>query len=483
MKAYIASMAHETNTFPPIPTSIQSFREHVYYAPDTDAETTGIRQMMQWRKVATELDRLGYDAVLGPVAMASPSGPLVCRDYEELRNLILGHLARSGKMDMVLLLLHGAMLAAGYDDCESDLTCRVRQIVGPRVPIGVLLDLHCDITKELVEAATIVATYKEYPHTDLAERGAEMVALLDRTARGEIEPVMVSRFVPMISFFHTTDQPMRGLVDELFELEEDPILMISLAHGFPWSDSPHAGAHVLVVSDNAQRQSAELAEVLVEKWAPMRGSSLGKYVDVRTAFDRALAAPGGPVVIADVADNPGGGAAADSTFILREALDRKLSSVAMAIMWDPVAADVARAAGEGASLDKRIGGKISPQSGDPVDLPVTVGKIVVKPNATGLGRDNVSIALSSAGVDIELTNFRTDANTLSVFTDVGIDPAKHCIVVVKSSQHFRAGFDPIAAETIYCATPGTLRNDIASIPFERVPRPIWPLDDIPEDRF
>jgi microcystin degradation protein MlrC len=483
MKAYIASMSHETNTFSPIPTNIQSFRDALYYDPDTDADKIDIRQMMGFQGFAAQLDELGYESVIGPVAMAAPGGPLVRRDYEQMRDHILEHLKRSGKFDIVFLFLHGAMLAAGYDDCEGDLTRRVRAIVGPKVPIGVLLDLHCDITEELIGAATVVAACKEYPHTDLGERGTEIVVLLDRTRKGEITPVMVRRFVPMISFFHTTNQPMRGLVDQLFELEKDPILMISLAHGFPWSDSPYAGAHVLIVSDDADKESKKLAERLVKEWVPLRGGSADKYVDITTALDRATAATKGPVVIADVADNPGGGAAADSTFILREVLDRKLTNVAMAIMWDSVAVDIARAAGEGASLGMRIGGKVSPQSGSPVDLPVTIGKIVTEPHATLVGKENVWIALTSGDVEIVLTNVRTQVFTPDVFTEVGIDPTAKDIVVVKSSQHFRAGFDPIAAETIYCDTPGTLNSDLASMPFKRIPRPMWPMDDIPTDQF
>jgi microcystin degradation protein MlrC len=483
MKAYIAAMAHETNTFSPIPTNIQSFRDSLYYDPETDADRIDITQMMGFQGFAAELEKRGYEAIVGPVAMAAPSGPLVRNDYETLRGHILDHLRKAGKVDIVFLFLHGAMLASGYDDCEGDLTRHVREIVGPKVPIGVLLDLHCDITEELIGAATVVAACKEYPHTDFDDRGREIVALLDRTRKVEIDPVMVRRFVPMISFFHTTNQPMRGLVDELFELEKDPILLISLTHGFPWSDSPYAGAHVLIVSDNVRQESEKVAEKLVEKWVPMRGGSSDKYVDLETALDRAVAAKKGPVVIADVADNPGGGAAADSTFILREVLDRKLDNVAMAIMWDPVAVDIARAAGEGAELDMRIGGKVSPQSGNPTDLHVTIGKISAEPHETLAGRDNVWIAVTSGGVDIVLTNVRTQVFTPDVFTQVGIDPAERDIVVVKSSQHFRAGFDPIAAETIYCDTPGTLNSDIASMPFKRVPRPIWPLDDIPENEF
>ena len=483
MKAYIASMMHETNTFSPIPTNLQSFRDALYYDPETDADSVDIMKILGFEGVGAELDRLGYEPIIGPVAVAVPGGALVRRDYETIRDHILAHLRKNGDVDIVFLFLHGAQLAAGYDDCEGDLTRRVREVVGPEVPIGVLLDLHCDLTDELIDAATVVASCKEYPHTDFDDRGREVIALLDRARKGEIKPVMVRRFVPMIGFFHTTNQPMRGLVDKLFELEQDPILLISLTHGFPWSDSPHAGAHVLVVSDDAREESTELAEELVRKWVPLRGGSATKYVDVTTALDTAVAAPVGPVVIADVADNPGGGAAGDSTFILREVLDRKLEGVAMAILWDPVAVDIARAAGEGASLNLRVGGKISPQSGDPVHLHVTIGKILAEPHPTIAGRASVWISVTSGGVDIVLTNQRNQVISPDVFTQVGIDPAAKGIVVVKSSQHFRAGFDPIATETIYCDTPGTLNIDFATMPFERIPRPVWPLDDIPEEGF
>jgi microcystin degradation protein MlrC len=189
------------------------------------------------------------------------------------------------------------------------------------------------------------------------------------------------------------------------------------------------------------------------------------------------------VVVADVADNPGGGAAADSTFILREVLHRNLKNVALAAIWDPAAVDLARAAGEGASLDLRIGGKTSPYSGDPVDLRVTVGTIVVAPHPTSPGRDEVDVSVVADGVHIVLTNRREQVVSPDVFTRAGIDPEAMEIVVVKSSQHFRAGFEAIATEIIYCDTPGTLTSDLAQVPFTRIPRPMWPLDEIPENEF
>ena len=480
---FIAGMAHETNTFSPIPTNLQSFRDVLYYSPDTARDNFDVTEVMGIQGFAEAFASLGYEAVFGPVAFAAPGGPMVQKDYETLRDDILAHLKKAGAVDAVALFLHGAQMAEGYDDCEGDLVRRVREIVGPGVPIGVLLDLHCDATTDLVDNATVVMACKEYPHTDFDDRAKEIAGLLDRSRKNEIHPVMTLRHIPMISFFHTTGEPMRGLVGDLVELEHDEILSISLMHGFPWSDSPYAGAYVLVVSDGAGDKAQRLAEQLVRRWTPMRGSSAGKFVDVETALDRAAAANAGPVVVADVADNPGGGAAADATFILREILDRGLKNVALAAFWDPVAVDIARAAGQGASLDLRIGGKVSPLSGDPVDLRVTIGAIVAEPNPTSPGRDEVYIAVEAEGVYLVLTNQRAQVTSPEVFSQLGIDPESMDIVVVKSSQHFRAGFEPIATEIIYCDTPGTLNSNIADVAFTRVPRPIWPLDDIAEGEF
>jgi microcystin degradation protein MlrC len=276
---------------------------------------------------------------------------------------------------------------------------------------------------------------------------------------------------------------MMSLVKEVYELEKDDILSISLMHGFPWSDTSHAGATVVVVSDNAKKKSKELAQKLARKWFELKGTSQKKFLDVDTALDRATAQNQGPVVIADVSDNPGGGAAGDSTFILRGLLKRKIKNAAMAALWDPIATDFARRVGKGVSLDLRIGGKVSPFSGQPVDLHVEVKAVFNHPSSPGQKKQYFDVWVESEGIHIVLTNMRTQVVSPEVFSRLGIDPQKMKIVIVKSSQHFRAEFEPIASEIIYCDTPGSLNSDLKNIPYKKVPRPIWPLDDISPDQI
>ncbi len=188
MRVFISQMSHETNTFSPIPTNLQSFRDVLYFNPETDVDKFDVTQIMGIAGFVEEFKRLDYEPVFGPLALAAPGGPLIRNDYEALRDDILDHLKKAGQVDVVALALHGAQLAEGYDDCEGDLVRRVRGIVGPDVPVGVLLDLHCDVTDELIQNATIVAACKEYPHTDFDDRGREIALLLVRTKRARSIP-------------------------------------------------------------------------------------------------------------------------------------------------------------------------------------------------------------------------------------------------------------------------------------------------------
>lgn len=482
-RVYVACMNHETNSFSPIPTSLESFTSTFYYDPENKSGTEYIKDIVGIGAIISSFEKLGYDISMGPVAFAGPSGPLNQKDYEHLRGEFLSSLKKADGRDVVCLFLHGAQIAEGYEDCEGDLVMHIRQFVGPEIPIGVLLDLHSDLSQQLIDNASIIISCKEYPHTDFNDRAEELVALLDKTRKVEIKPVMVRKHVPMLSFFHTTSEPMRSFVDDLFVLENGDLLSISLLHGFPWGDTRHAGANVLIVSDDAAKKSEELARQLAHKWFAFRANSRSKYLDIDTALDRALKQNQGLVVIADVADNPGGGAASDSTFILRSLLQRKIRNSAIASLWDPVALDFARKAGKGASLDLRIGGKISPFSGQPVDLYVTVKEIYKYPNLTGSDPQYFDVLVEAEGIHIVLSNLRSQVLSPDVFSRLGIDLKKMRILVVKSSQHFRAGFDPIASQVLYCDTPGSLNSDIKKLPYKNVPRPIWPLDDFSFDNL
>ncbi|MGH6959662.1 MAG: M81 family metallopeptidase, partial [Dongiaceae bacterium] len=404
--------------------------------------------------------RHGGTLIAGPISFAMPAGPTVRRVYEMLRDEVLTALRAALPVSAVAYSLHGAMIAEGYDDCEGDLLARTRTIVGPDVAIGALLDPHCHLSPQMIESADCIVIFKEYPHIDFAERGAELVQLLVRTARREIKPHLAVHDCGMIDMFHTTREPMQSFVTQMKRLEgDDGVLSVSAAHGFPWGDVADMGTKMLVLTDGRPRRGAHLAAELSTQLVAMRGRARQEPVPLDEALDRAGAATAWPVVIADTGDNAGGGAPSDSTFVLQALLNRGFESAAIGPLWDPIAAGVAMDAGEGATVNLRVGGKMGPSSGQPLDLRVTVGRICRDALQTyGSSKEPLGdcVALKVQGVDIVINTLRTQAFGPERFSNVGIDPAGRRILVVKSSHHFHAGFAPLAASVLYLSGPGAL---------------------------
>jgi microcystin degradation protein MlrC len=470
MRVFTASLATETNTFAPIPTDLRSFQEAGLYPPGAHPAGPTLTTSPLWvlrRRAAAD----GLDLVEGTCAWAEPAGTVARAVYEEL------------PVDAVALGLHGAMVAHGYDDCEGDLLARVRKRVGEGVPIGAELDPHCHMTDRMVEAADLLICYKEFPHTDFVERAEEVVELTLRTASGEIRPRMSLYDCRMIGSFPTSREPMRSFVDGIKVLEgTDGILSISIAHGFPFGDVPGMGTKVLVVTDDRAELGALLAKDLGERLFALRGQTAPPFHGVDEGIDRALAIEGGPVVIADPADNPGGGAPGDATAILCALIDRGVRDAAIGPIWDPIAVQFCVAAGEGAKLALRFAGKTGPASGQPVDAEVEIRR-VVRGAVQTFGQSIVDMgdcaAIRVGGIDIVLTNRRRQAFGTDLFGNLGIDLAAKKIVVVKSTNHFYASFAPIAKEVLYVDSGGPLPRDLRALAFRRIERPKWPFDEQP----
>lgn len=488
MKVYTAMFSHETSSFSPIPTARRNF-ESLHYrrpgpTPNLEVESATSGPNAKWIPLALQH---GHTIVPGPTMEATPSGRTRKGDYEALREEILDDLRRAMPVDAILLMLHGSQMAVGYDDCEGDLLSRIRDIVGAKVPIGVELDLHCNISQAMVDNATILMACKEYPHTDFGDRAVDLFRLVEAAARGAINPVMAFERVPMLNLFFTTRQPMRGFVDRVTALEgKDGVLSITLAHGFAFADVPEASASVIVTTDNAPQRGRALARQLAQEFFALRDVAGSHPVSIDEALDQALAAAGGPVVIADGSDNPGGGAPGDSTFILRRMLERGITNAAVALLWDPMAAQIARDAGIGRRIEMRIGGKMGPSSGQPVDVEAEVTAVAENPLQTGLSgrRDDIysqlglSAALRINGIDVIVNTKRLQTFSPDCFSELGVDPRSKRILVVKSTQHFYAQFAPLAHSVIYCDAPGAQSKDMKSRIYRNLRRPIWPLDEV-----
>lgn len=480
MRVFSAVLATETNTFSPIPTGLASFMEDGDYYPagqHPDHMTLYGGQLWAAREIGA---REGWTLFEGLTASAQPGGRTTKAAYETLRDQLLADLNAVQPVDMVLLALHGAMVAEGYDDCEGDILTLVRDIVGPDVVVGAAIDPHCHLSATMVAKADLIITYKEYPHTDIYDTGKALVELCARMARGEIRPKPALVDTGIISLIRTTTEPGLSLVKRIRTLEgEDDLLSVSIAQGFPWADVPDMGTRVLVYANDDAARADTVARELAEHIFDIRETLSPPMLTVDEAIDSALAAPAGTVVVADISDNAGGGAASDSTFILERLLAREIDSALIGPLWDPVAVRMAMLAGEGAVLALRVGGKIGPLSGAPVDGMWTIKSVRHDHTMTGLGGVKTNMGdcalVARDGVAVLLTSERTQAIDPDLFTGMGCDLGETRIVVVKSTQHFRAGFERIASEILYAAAPGSVTADLSSLPYSKIALPKWPI--------
>jgi microcystin degradation protein MlrC len=481
MRVFTASLATETNTFAPIPTDLRSFEEAGLYPPGTHPDRPTLTTSPLW--VLRQRASADLEVIEGTCAWAEPAGTIARGAYEELRDRLLAELEAALPVDAVVLGLHGAMVAHGYDDCEGDILARVRKRVGPAVPIGAELDPHCHLTDRMVDAADLLICYKEFPHTDFVERAEEVVDLTLRTARDEIRPRMSVFDCRMIGSFPTSREPMRSFVDGIKAREgKDGILSISIAHGFPFGDVPGMGTKVLVVTDGHAELGALLAKDLGERLFALRGQTAPPFLGIDEGIDRALAIEGGPVVIADPSDNPGGGAPSDATAILGALLERRIEDAAIGPIWDPIAVQFCVAAGEHATLALRFAGKTGIASGQPIDAEVEIRR-VVRGATQSFGQSVIDMgdcaAIRVDGIDVVLTTRRRQAFGTDLFGNLGIDLAAKKIVVVKSTNHFYASFAPIAKEVLYVDSGGPLPRDLRTLAFRKIERPKWPFDEQP----
>ena len=483
MRVFTASLATETNTFSPLPTDRAAFEAAFYAGPGKHPETPTLCSSpvpILRRRGKAE----GFTVIEGSSSWAEPAGLIKRETFEELRDEILGQLAEALPIDGVVLGLHGAMVAQGYDDCEGDLLERVRALVGPDVLVAAEFDPHSHLTRRRVAQLDIAACFLEFPHTDFEERGEHVVDLALRALRGEIKPVISVFDCKMIGIYPTSQQPMRGFVDRMKLLEgKGSILSASVVHGFMAGDVPEMGTRILVVSDGDKAAGDALARELGLELYALRGKTAMPILGVDEAIDAALstraAHPEKPVTLADTWDNPGGGTAGDGTHILRALIERGVNRLAVGAIWDPVAVSFCHAAGEGAELKLRFGGKAGSEAGAPLDAIIEVRKLAAEGSQTfrssrvTLGRAAVA-RLKGTEIDVILISSRTQTYEPTIFTGLGIDPNSKDMLLVKSTNHFYAGFAPISSRIIHVASRTDYPTDPRVTDYKKAGRDFWP---------
>lgn len=483
MRTYVAALRTETNSFVARATTLDDFRAGAY-APAGEAPVCALTHPGCAALVASAREA-GLEVFRGPVAYAVPGGPVTDAAYAALRQELLDGLRAALPVDLVLLDLHGAMAAQSLPDCEGDLLAAIRAVAGNDAVIAGLLDLHATLSPAMLAASDLLHAYKEYPHTDVAERARELFDLAHAAARGQTRPVAAVAACRVLGGFATTREPMQGFVRSMEEAETGAggILSVSLIHGFPWSDSADNGAKLLAYADGEPARAANAALALADRFAGLAELAAERPLSIDEGMSQIAACPGERIVVADASDNPGGGGDGDATHVLAALRDAGFTGIGAALFHDPVALAACLDAGEGARLTLSIGGQMSRFSGEPVAVDGVVAGLADRvergPGDAAAGPPVGPVVRFATGfADVILCGTRREALWPGLFTATGADPAGYRIILLKSSTHYRASFAPLADRILSIGSPTAMNPDLSGLPFSCLPRPIWPLDDI-----
>lgn len=492
MKVLVAMMKHETNTFSPLVTDLARFEAWgLHFGPAAERAYADTAMPMG---AYIRLCRARGAEVITPVAAEAMPGGIVTREaYETLAGAIL-EAARQG-VDAILLDLHGAMVAEHVPDGEGELLRRLRA-VAPHVPIAVTCDLHCNLTAAMVENCDALIGYKTYPHVDMAEMGERIARVLFDAVDGTCRPVMAFSPIPVLAQtlrMGTDDAPMKDVVGEARRLEDQGLLAATVFGGFPMADVAHAGMAAVVVADGDPAGARAAVDHLVDFTRARRDDFLYGHEPIETALDRAalLGRAGGPVILLDHADNCGSGGTQDVMGVIAAVIDKGLGDVAVGAVYDPAAVARMAAAGVGSTITLDLGGRIAMPAlgleGRPLRVTgrvkvLTDGRFVVRgPMYTGVTVEmgpTAVFSIDEGRVEIVVTSRHHEPWDRGVFTSVGIDPAAKRYLLLKSRIHYRAGFAPLAKATITLDGEGVTTSDNSKLTYDRLARPIYPLDRI-----
>ena len=484
MRIAIGEVAHETNTFCQGLTEVEEFKEKEWaHGPEIAAQHRGVRSYLGGMFAAGE--QLGIEIVPTFATHATPSGTIGRRAYEAIAAQLLDGLRDSGRVDAICLSLHGAGVAEGADDLEGDLLGRIRAAFGRTLPIVVTLDLHANVTPEMARDATALLTVNFYPHVDSYDRGAEAVTFARGILTDGVVPRMhLSRIPMMVPTTATSQSPVKEINERCWEWEKKPgLLDCTFVHGFAHTDIPRISASVIAIADGDAALARRAADDVAAYAWQRREALLRRCPAPAEAVRQALALDGGPVVINETSDNPGGGSPGDGTHLLRAMLEARAASACFGFIYDPQTAAEAHAAGVGATIPVRLGGKTDRMHGDPIRADAYVADLTdgrfIRQSPMGRGRQvdlGRMARLRIRTVDVLVSSVREQTLDAEVFLHHGIDVTRYKIVALKSSQHFRAGFEPIAAHVVTADSPGLTTLDLTTFPYRRVERPVWPLD-------
>jgi microcystin degradation protein MlrC len=486
-RVLVAEFMHETNTFSVQPTDESAFRNCSYYQdgdiiPAFRGTHTSIGAAFE------AADKFQWKLVHPIAASANPSGRVTDGCFEMITKLILD---ACDDVDGILLHLHGSMSTQSHDDGEGELLARIRSRVGSGVPIVAVLDLHATVTQRMAENSNALVSYRTYPHIDQYERTWQAAELLEKAMLGEVTPKVALARRPILYALdggRTTSPPMVELLRRGDQIEAaGQALVVSVQAGFSSADVHDIGPSIAVTGNDLPSAQAIAEELMDYAWEQRTFSSI-YFTPLDEAMAKAKAGTGAskPLVISDYSDNPGSGAYGDATNLLKAVLDADLQNVGFHAIHDPEAVLQAQAAGVGNRVTLLLGGKTDPtMGGGPIEVTghvaaITDGSFIAYGPMGGGARRNygLSLLLRVGGVEIIVISHNGQANDLGQFTSLGVDPTRKSTLIVKSMQHFRAAFEPIAREVIEVDTGALSTRNFKQRPYRNIRRPIWPLDAI-----
>jgi microcystin degradation protein MlrC len=486
MRFAIAGFQHETNSFAPSKAGLAEFEMADSWPGLLSGDTVllgteGMNLPIAGFAEAAAADR---NVDLAPIlwCAAEPSGPVTDEAFEQISKRIVDGIGHAGPIDGVYLDLHGAMITESFDDGEGELLSRLRRRIGRDIPIVISLDLHANISPAMVELADAVSIFRTYPHLDMAETGARAFATLVEILKKGMRPAKAFRQAPFLIPLpaqHTGADPARTLYAGLTSFDHAPNSFTDIAMGFTAGDTPHVGPSIIAHAPSPQHAD-EIADEILARLMKSERRFDGNLLSAKEAVAKALSIKADrPVVIADVQDNPGAGGSSDTTGILRELVSQGARDAIVGLLNDPTAVESARAAGIDATIKIPLGGKSGLLEQEPfigcfrVEA-LTDGRCAYTGEMYGGGVATLgptallSLEEQAVGVQIVVTSIRNQCLDLAHFTHIGLRPEAAKIIVVKSTAHFRADFEPIAETVLLAAAPGAFLCSLNDIPYARM---------------
>src|SRR3984957_16594940 len=479
----IGGFLHETNTFAPTKAVYDDF-VHGGGWPSM-AVGTDVLEVMRNINVGlagfvAAAEAQGWELAPTISAAASPSAHVTRDAYERIVTDMIERIRAAGPLDAGYLDPHGAMVSEHFDDGEGEVLRRVREVIGRDLPLVASLDLHANVTPEMMEHADALIAYRSYPHVDMADTGraaARHLALLLGTTQKFAKAFRQLPFLIPISWQCTNDQPAKGIYQKLAEMQSEAVPTLSFAPGFPAADFCHCGPSVFAygrTQADADAAADKLAALIESHEDDFDGRIYSPDEGVRLAMELAKTAKK-PIVIADTQDNPGAGGDSDTTGMLRALVRNKAQRAAIGAICDPASAKAAHAAGVGSTVTLALGGKSGISGDAPYKETFVVEKLsdgqFVAPGPYYGGRDmdmGPSACLRIGDVRVVVGSYKAQLADQSMYRYVGIEPTEQSIIVNKSSVHFRADFEPIAEKLLICAAPGAMPADTAALPWTRL---------------